>query len=190
MLRIAYTTLRCWTSRWLAVAVVVVYCLPLAAQSIPSPRAVPEYRLKAAFVYNFALFTEWPANALGDGGVLHVCTNPDSALRPALEELADKTVKGHRIELVRLLGESDPVSGCHILFLDALDREHWIQIRKNLDSASVLTVTDDPEIGRGGAVIALQLSDNRIVFDIDKNAARQARLILSSKLLRLARTVK
>jgi hypothetical protein len=75
------------------------------------------------------------------------------------------------------------------LFVDSSDRERWVQIKKGLGGASVLTISDDDEIGHDGSIIALAMDNNRIVFDIDTRAAKQARLVLSSKLLRLARTV-
>lgn len=171
-----------------ALALTAVSGLPRAAQTAPPVPVVPEYKLKAAFVYNFVLFTDWPApgGKADDGGPLNVCVNADSALRPALGEFQDKTVKGRRLQ-VRPWAVADSLQQCHVLVLDSMDREHWSQIRKNLAGAAVLTVADDTEIGRRGAVITLYLENNRVAFDVDMNAARAARLTLSSKLLRLAR---
>lgn len=164
--------------------------LPCEAQTIPSSGqargAIPEYKLKAAFVYNFVLFTDWPAMHASDSAPLNVCVNADSALRPALGEFNDKTVKGRRMQ-IRGWTDADSMRQCHVLILDSIDRERWGQIRKHLTGAPVLTVADDAEIGRNGAVITLYLENNRIAFDIDMSAARAARLTLSSKLLRLAR---
>lgn len=171
--------------RWFAALTAVTYWLPLPAQTMA---AVAEDRLKAAFVYNFILFTDWPADALGEGAPLNLCVNADSALRPALADLGGKLVKGRRI-LVQPFAVPGAVRNCQVVFLDSLDRDHWPRISKNLGSASVLTISDDDDIGHSGAVIALDLVDNRIAFDIDLKSARQARLVLSSKLLRLARTV-
>lgn len=157
---------------------------PVQAQAA---QPVPEYKLKAAFVYNFALFTDWPADALGEGAAFNICVNPDSALRTELADIERKRIKGHRVVV-------GPVSdaglrNCHLLLLDSLDRERWPQIRKILGDASVLTVSDDDEISGDGAMIGLRLDNKRISFDIDAKAARQAGLALSSKLLRLARSV-
>ena len=165
-----------------AAAACVAHWPSLAAQP------VPEYKLKAAFVYNFALFTDWPNGTLTEGGMLNICVNPDSALRPALADLNDKQIKGRRV-VVRQSNDAETLRTCHVLFLDSLDRERWAQIKKGLGGSSVLTVSDDGEIGHDGVIIALHLDNNRIGFDIDMQAAKQARLLLSSKLLRLARTV-
>ncbi|HYD93933.1 MAG TPA: YfiR family protein [Noviherbaspirillum sp.] len=158
--------------------------LPPAATAQP----VPEYELKAAFVYNFALFTDWPADTAYDGGTLNICVNPSSALRLPLAGLGDKPVKGRRVA-VRAFSGVESLRLCHVLFIDGSDRERWGQIKKGLGGVSVLTVSDDDQIIHDGSVIGLTMENNRIVFDVDTRAARQARLVLSSKLLRLARTV-
>ena len=166
--------------RWLP----AMLLLPLQVAAQP----VPEYELKAAFVYNFALFTEWPSDTSHEGGTLNICINPASVLRQSLSNLGDKVVKGRRVS-VRHLAALDALRACHVLFMDSSDRERWVQIKKGLGGASVLTISDDDEISQDGSIIALSMDNNRIVFDIDTRAAKQARLVLSSKLLRLARTV-
>lgn len=163
-------------------AVALLLPLPLC------PQPVPEDELKVAFVYNFILFAEWPGDASFERNVLNICVNPHSALRQGLARLNDKSVNGRRIA-VRSLVAPEGVRACHVLFIDSSDREHWKQIRKDLSTTAVLTIADDEEIGHDGAVIALKMHHNRIVFDVDMNAASKARVALSSKLLRLARSV-
>lgn len=169
---------------WLTLAVAA----QAQAQAQPVPVPVPEYELKAAYVFNFALFTDWPADTVYDGGTLNVCVHPASAMRPSLAGIADKTVRGRRLA-VRMADSGDSLRPCHLLVLDGADRERWMRIRKALGGAAVLTVTDDEAIAREGAMIALATEGQRLVFDIDLTAARQARLALSSRLLRLARNV-
>lgn len=166
--------------RWLAAASILV--------SFASAEPVPEYDLKAAFVYNFALFTDWPADTSFEGGTLNICINPSSAMRQSLRALGERTVKGKKIAVVPL-GALDRLRACHVLFVDISDRERWGQIKKGIGGAGVLTISDDEEIGHGGSIIALTTEGKRMVFDIDLHAAREARLMLSSKLLRLARTI-
>lgn len=151
-------------------------------------QAVPEYELKAAFVFNFAVFTEWPQDALAGGSALTICAYPGNSLLPALGALSDKLVHGHKVAL-RQLAAPAGWRGCQILFLDGLDRERWGQLRKELAGASVLTVSDDRALGADGMAITLSVENRHIGFDVYLAAARQARLNLSSKLLRLARSV-
>lgn len=155
-------------------------------QTAYAAEPVPEHDLKAAFIFNFAVFTEWPQEALAGGAPLAVCAGASNALLPALQQLTDKLVNGHRISV---RAGTRPVRGCHVLVLDRADREQWPQLRRELAGAPVLTVADDPASGADGAMIVLNMDEQRVGFDIDMGAAKSARLILSSKLLRLARSV-
>ncbi len=163
-----------------------VLCLQWQAPA--RAQAVPEDELKAAFVFNFAVFTDWPGDALPGGAAMTICAFPGNKLLPALGALNDKLVKGHQVS-VRTLGGRDGVRGCQILMLDGQDRERWGQLRRELAGASVLTVADERGAGADGVAIALSVENKRIGFDVDLTAVRLARLTLSSKLLRLARSV-
>lgn len=168
----------------------LICCCWAAAGLLPwklQAQPVPEYELKAAFVYNFALFTDWPDDTVYEGNTLNFCVSQRSPMRLSLAGFSEKPVKGRRVA-VRYLVSPDNLRTCHVLFVDSTDREQWGQIRKGLGSMSILTISDDEEIGRDGGIITLAMDRNRIVFDIDMRAARQARLVLSSKLLRLARS--
>lgn len=169
-------------------ALAPLHALLLAALLAAPAHAEPvqENDLKAAFIFNFAVFTEWPLEALAGGAPISLCASAGNAMLPALNLLHDKLVNGHRITV---RPSASPVRGCHVLVLDRGDRERWSQLKRDLAGAHVLTVSDDRSIGADGAVIALTHDDQRIGFDIDMGAARSARLNLSSKLLRLARSV-
>jgi hypothetical protein len=173
-----------WLARCIAAASLLVPLVPCAEAAA----AVPENDLKAAFVYNFALFAEWPADTLFEGGIMNICIHPSSVMRTPLLALHDRMVRGKKI-VVRQSESMDNLHSCHVLFIDSSDRERWAQIRKKLGYAPVLTVSDDEEIGHDGSMIAIAMAGNRVVFDIDTRAARNAKITLSSKLLRLARSV-
>lgn len=157
--------------------------LAFAAAAHAEP--VPDTEMKAAFVFNFAVFTEWPQEALAPGAPINVCVGASGALAAALAQLNDKLVNGHRIAVV----PPSPVRACHLLVLGSADRERWGQLRRELAGSSVLTVSDDRAISADGAMIGLSVENRRIGFDVDLAAARGARLVLSSKLLRLARNL-
>lgn len=146
-----------------------------------------EAQVKAAFIYNFALFTDWPADAMQADAPIVVCVTAQHPLQAALEKLTGKPMRGHRLEIRKI--NDGAVAGCHVLVFDARTA-NGVRVDPAMP---VLTVSDSP--GSGGAagslepMIALTLQDDRVVFDIDTVAARQARLRLSSQLLRLARTV-
>lgn len=150
---------------------------------------VPEYDLKAAFIYNFLLFAEWPPETQFEGGTLQLCIHPSSPMRTAIGALAGKPVKGHAV-VVRAAGMMDGVRSCHVLVLDAMDKARWTALRKALAGAPVLTIADDVDIGYDGSMITLAIEQGRMAFDVDTSALSSARLSLSSKLLRLARHVR
>lgn len=160
--------------------------LMLLAGRCEAGEPVLESDLKAAFVYNFTVFTEWPQEVLADGAPISLCASPAGAMLAALGPLHDKVVNGHRIALRSSIA---PLRSCHVLVLDKSDRERWAQLKRELAGATVLTVSDDRVISADGAVIGLTVQELRIGFDVNLAAARSARLKLSSKLLRLARSV-
>ncbi|KJJ99775.1 membrane protein [Burkholderiaceae bacterium 26] len=146
-----------------------------------------EVQVKAAFIYNFALFTNWPADVMQADAPMVVCVTAQHPLQAALEKLTGKPVRGHRLEIRKI--NDGTVAGCHVLVFDTR-----AQNGVRLDPGTpVLTVSDSPKnervAGNPEPMIALTLHDDRVVFDIDAVAARQAHLQLSSQLLRLARTV-
>jgi hypothetical protein len=160
----------------------------VAAQA---PVGAPEADLKAAFLYNFAIFTDWPLDTLPAAAPFRLCAFQGNVLQAALVPLQDKVVNGHRVHIKLLttpLGAAQ-LASCHLLVLDWQDRDRWPLLRQELSSSSVLTVADDRIIGTSGAMISLGMDNRRIGFDVDLGPVRQARLTLSSKLLRLARSV-
>ena len=89
-----------------------------------------------------------------------------------------------------MLVQSTPnLRSCHILLLDALERPELARMRQMLRGVNVLTSTDMADPVPGDAIIALSVAGKRVIFDIDLTAAHQAQLSISSKLLRLARSV-
>jgi hypothetical protein len=155
------------------------------------PQGADEAALKAAILFNFALFTEWPADSLPASAPLRLCVFQGNALLTAMTSLQEKQVNGHRIS-VRTLPAAPgaaQLASCHLLVLDAHDRDRWPLLKQDLSTSSVLTVADDRIIGASGAMISFGIDNRRVGFDVDLVPVKQARLTLSSKLLRLARSV-
>lgn len=155
------------------------------------PAGADEAELKAAILFNFAMFTEWPVDSLPASAPLRLCVFQGNALLTALTGLQEKQVNGHRMS-VRTLPAAPgaaQLAACHLLVLDAQDRERWPLLKHDLATSSVLTIADDRIIGTNGAMISFGIDNRRVGFDVDLVPVRQARLTLSSKLLRLARSV-
>lgn len=148
---------------------------------------VPEHDLKAAFIYNFVQFTQWPEGSIR-GSKINLCASPGSLLYMALQGLTGKTVHGKAIAILPLAGSTP--GDCQVVIATGNDHPQASQIRK-LTEGPVLSITDDPELLRDGRmVIGLAVESGRVTFIIDNTRAIEGRLVVSSRLLRLAKGVR
>lgn len=150
-----------------------------------------EYAVKAAFLYKFGSFVEWPATAFASpASPFLLCVVGEDPFGAAL----DKAVSGQQIARrpveVRRLKTVKPDSGCHIVYLAASETQRLAQIIEALRGSSVLTVSDGRSSGATTGIINFVIKDDRVRFDIDDEAAAQNRLAISSKLLGVALSVK
>ena len=145
--------------------------------------------VKAAFLYNFAKFTEWPLDALPVGGRLELCVMGDVPIADALERtIKGRTIEGHELA-VRVVDGSE-TAPCHLLYVNGADSVRLAHQIERLRGKSVLTVSDGARFAQGGGIVQLRLENERMLFTINVTAADRARLRLSSKLLGLARIVR
>ncbi len=163
-----------------------------AAPSRDAPaRAGPsrEYLVKAAFLYNFAKFTVWPAKAFaGPSTPLRLCLLGKDPFQGALDSLAGKTVRKRKLE-IRRLSKTTALGKCHMLFVSASENKRLATILKVLRGMPVLAVGEMPNFAHSGGIINLKTVRNKVRFEINVKAARRANLKFSSKLLRLAEIV-
>jgi hypothetical protein len=147
-----------------------------------------EYEIKAAFLFNFAKFIDWPVKPFIEAeshftiGVLGRDPFGD-----ALEQtIGGKTVKSRNIVLRRFrhISEYKP---CDILFVCESERPALPEIVQRLRKESVLTVSDMPEFGRRGGMIYLFTEDNKVRFSIRTDLTDKAGLRLIARLLSLSR---
>ncbi|MDH5823954.1 YfiR family protein [Luteimonas sp. RD2P54] len=149
---------------------------------------VREPALKAAFVYNFLLFTTWPAEALAETDQLRLCVDARHALASALGELHGKPVGERRVSVQHWDRDAEP-AGCHVAVVGAAGPGAEPALARALAGGGLLTVSDGGTVGSNGAAIVLVREEARVRFDVDGGRVAQARLALSSRLLRLARRV-
>jgi hypothetical protein len=153
-------------------------------------QAPDEAQIKAAFVYNFLKFVEWPVGVfLRLEDPLVVAIVGDGATADAVEQfLAAKQVGDHRI-VIRRQRWDQPLAGAHATFVGEDDVK---KVRRLLDSAAgaaVLSIGEGAGFASRGGMIALIIDGRRVRFDIDTDAAVAARLRISSKLLALGRVI-
>ena len=165
---------------WLAAATCLA--VPPAAQAQEAER---EAAVKAAFVYNFAKFTEWPKDRPdAEAGPIVLCISASSRLRPAADELQGKLV-GSRPLRTMVLSDGGNATMCHVLFIDDSTPPRLRQQAES-DLYGVLTVSDLPNFARAGGNIGFYSAANQLRFQINLDAARRSGIGFSSKLLRLA----
>lgn len=151
------------------------------------PGTATEYELKAAFLYNFVRFVEWPVSGPGapDDSIV-VCVLGDDPFGPLLDQtIAGKAVRDRRLVARRIASAAD-ATGCHILFISASEKERLGRILRTLGERSVLTVADSERFAESGGMINFRLDASRIRLEINPEAARRAGLRISSQLLKLA----
>jgi hypothetical protein len=153
-------------------------------------QAPREYEIKAAFIYNFIKFVEWPAQALPDTSpTITIGVLGRGPFGGALESLNGKTVKGKRLVVRQLTGTRE-IGSVHVLFVSASERDSLDQIVSAARGANVLTVGEMAGFARSGGIINLTTQSNKIRFEINPEAAERAGLRISSQLLRLAKVVR
>lgn len=172
--------------QWIHSLSVGLLLIAQSASAAPAPEAVrAEYRLKAAILFKFVLFTEWPASV---GSTLNLCSVGDSPMDAELEALQGKSVGASRVAVVRF-DKTHSLKDCHIVFIATDAMDGLPKIRETVRGRPVLTVADTPGAARKGVVLNLTVARNRISFEVNSRSAREAGLTLSSKLMRLAKSV-
>jgi hypothetical protein len=165
---------------FLAIAGVVL--LPvLGAQD-----SAEEYAVKAAFLYNFARFTDWPTDCFPEeDSPIVVCIFGRDPFGDTIEFLQKKTIHGRPVVLKREERLAS-LEVCHILFVSSSKRDQLDEIVGKTAGWSVLTVSDMEEFAHKGGGVGFVHKDNKIRFEVNPETTKKAGLRLSSKLLRLA----
>ena len=153
-----------------------------------SPGESPEYQVKAAFLYNFLKFVEWPADGPSPPPTICLGILGRDPFEDALETVKGKSAKGRKVVVVRFHSVEE-ARGCELLFISASERGRLPQILKAAHGARMLTVSDQEGFCQAGGMINLVSVKNRVGFEVNLAAASRARLRVSSQLLKLARNV-
>jgi len=163
-----------------------------AAQAVDPPDA-SEYLIKAGFIYNFAKFVEWPSTAFSQPdspimiGVLG--TDPFGSVLDRLVE--DKKIgpRGFVVKRYKWGKDLKDLKECKILFVSASEKAHIDEIVQAVKGLPILMVGETPGFAERGGIIRFTLEDNRVRFEINVDAAHQADLNISSRLLTLAKII-
>jgi len=150
-----------------------------------------EYQVKAAFLYNFAKFVEWPPgtfpNSTDPIGICIVGQNPFGL---TVDDMVRGKKIGDRSFAVRSVPDTQQANRCQIIFISALERKRTRALLDALKGAAVLTVGETDDFTALGGIIGFKLDGTRVRIQIAVEAAEHTRLRISSKLLGLAEIVK
>jgi len=178
----------------IAILPILLAALTLNAQNTSGSA---EYLIKAGFIYNFANLVQWPSSSFTQPdspivivilGEDHFGTTLDRALDGKKVNARSFVIKRAKSisELQRTLG---PQKDCQILYVSSSEMPHLSDAIQMLKGVPVLTIGETPGFARNGGIINLILEDNKVRFEVNVAAAKDADLNISSRLLALARII-
>jgi len=178
-----------WRSRQQLELVALAMSWALAViPSLQAQKASPtEYEVKAAYLYNFGRFVQWPNKATAHGGSpFTVCVLGQDPFGQALDAiLAGESIDGANAAAARITKPQEAVN-CRILFISSSEDSQLKQILVALEGRSVLTVSDLPLFSQRGGMVQFVLDGKRVRFEVNLTPVEHAHLALSSQLLKVA----
>jgi hypothetical protein len=154
------------------------------------PEVAKEYQVKAAFLYSFTKFVEWPASRFSDNAspivIAVLGRNPFGDELDAI--VRDRKVNGRGL-VVKVVDSADEAAAAHLLFIGADEEDRLSGKMEVLQKAGVLTVGESPRFIASGGIINFTLATDKVRFQINPQAGEQAGLKLSAQLLKLATIV-
>jgi hypothetical protein len=175
----------------LALALWIAFASRTAHAQDAASASAKEQDLKAAYIYNFAKFTEWPAESFNDAtGPLVIGVVGDERVAASLATLTrSRALNGHPIE-VRLLSGMPLPPEVRILFIAGSQDAALPRLAGAFQATGLLTIGETESFARAGGIIRLVVDSSRLQFEIDNARAEKAGVTLSSQLLMLARKVR
>jgi hypothetical protein len=167
----------------------VMAAIALCSAAIGRAQDVTEPSLKAAFIYNFAKFTEWPQDALSGPVPFNACVLGDEPTSDALERSVKGRQLGGRGVTVQRVAPDGPLKSCHLLYVSNLKSAQIASVVEAVRGAPVLTISDIDDFARLGGIAHVFIENGKMRFDLNLELAKRVRLQLSSKLLVLAARV-
>ena len=171
-------------------SVAVIAVLTMASFSVAQAPATGEYEVKAAFLFHFAQFVEWPEAAFHDANSpLTYCTIGEDAFHGSLDAALRGKMTGARAFRVEHINLPQEIQGCQVLFIGTKEKKLLPAILAGVKENAILTVGESEHFVQEGGMIGFLLDKNKVGFEINLEAAQKAKLRVSSKLLALAKKV-
>jgi len=147
-----------------------------------------EQEIKAGLLYNFLKYTDWPAGNMNNGAPVAVCIFGADPFAGYLQPMAGRTVNQRPIT-IRMIHKIENAGACHLLFINADEKDRWPQLRDSLKGKSVLTVSDFSGFADSGGMIEFGKRNDHISVDLNIDALEAAHLHVQDRLLKLVTVV-
>ncbi|MDH5387746.1 MAG: YfiR family protein [Gammaproteobacteria bacterium] len=176
----------------LTIRLLICSCLMVAnamQTATAQTRIEEDNLLKAAFIYNFAKFTNWPEGTWKQQNTpLNLCTAGKDGLVSKLKHLAGKVIKQRPVTIMSLNNMQVP-KNCHLLYIASSEKNDYKDILKAVHTQPVLTISELPHFARSGGMIEFDRKKDQTNFIINLAVARGAGLSINSRLLSLAEVI-
>lgn len=173
----------------LGLRTLLALAISFGAPAVRGRQGPSEYQVKAAFLFNFAKFIEWPESSfLSDDAPFSICVLGEDPFGSALDDLRGKSI-GHRPVAVWRIKNAEAGLRCQVLFVSASEESHLPEIFASLRGSNALVVGQTPGFAASGGAIEFTLDGKHVHFTINPDAMRRAGLRASSQLLALAKIV-
>lgn len=168
----------------------------------PEETASREYQIKAAFLYNFLKFVEWPKNKAPDGNEpIIISIIGKDVFKNAFVSLEHMDINGRKAVIRKFKGyveleedekseqhpQIEDIKKSHLLFICPSEKKHMEDILKSVKNNAILTVADTEGFLKAGGIINLLTEEQKVRFEVNITAAKEAEIEIRSKLLRLAK---
>lgn len=145
-----------------------------------------EYKVKAAFLLNFAKFTTWPKPSVSNEATFSLCVVGEDPFGAALHGIEDKQIEGRKITLRHPAPTSEGIGQCRILFVSRSEQANLSRIFKSIGGQPVVTVSDIEGFAAAGGIFEFKDRDGRLSFVINNGKAKESNIRISASLLSLA----
>ncbi len=179
---------RAWLSIFLCLAAVALMFAPEKVQA--QSNISKEYQIKAAFIFHFAQFVEWPGTRFTNGvAQFRIGILGENPFGGALDEMVKgETIANHKV-VVQYSHSAEDLKNCQVVFVCKTEEKRLQPILKQLDGHNSLTVGECDGFARSGGVINFLIENGKVHFEINPDAAKREKLEISSQLFRLGKIV-
>jgi hypothetical protein len=181
-------SLRCY-AQYLYLVLFSIFII--VSPSLQAEELSVEYKIKAAYLYNFSKFTDFPDDSrFSEHNTFTICILGNDPFGSVMTPIKTKQVRKKPIKLLYFSQMGPGINQCKILFIAETKSEDIQSILLALANSNILTVGESSEFAINGGIIGFVINNGRVQFQINKQAARRAQLEFDPRLLKLGQVVR